>query len=72
MDFSADAYTNEPVRYPALEIVNLKEEGARVTESYRNMVVNRVNGSCLRLAVFDGEYRDVTPAPPLEEDNGRR
>ena len=57
MDFSADAYTNEPVQYPALEIVNLKEEGARVTESYRNMVVNRVNGSCLRLAVFDGEYR---------------
>ena len=57
MDFSADAYTNEPVQYPALEIVNLKEEGARVTDPYRNMVINRVNGSCLRLAVFDGEYR---------------
>jgi mannose-6-phosphate isomerase-like protein (cupin superfamily) len=57
MDVSADSYMNEPVRYPALQVVNLKEEGARVTDNYRNMVINRVNGSCLRLAVFEGEYR---------------
>lgn len=57
MDISADAYMNEPVRYPALHVVDLKEEGARVADSYRNMVINRVNGSCLRLAVFEGEYR---------------
>ena len=57
MDVSADAYMNEPVRYPALQVVDLKEEGANVTDSYRNMVINRVNDSCLRLAVFDGEYR---------------
>ena len=57
MDISADAYMNEPVRYPALQVVDLKEEGAKVVDSYRNMVINRVNGSCLRLAVFDGEYR---------------
>ena len=56
MEFSADAYTNEPVRYPALHVVNLKDEGAAVTDTYRNMVINRVNESCLRLAVFDGEY----------------
>ena len=57
MNFSADAYMNEPVRYPALQVINLKEEGAKVADPYRNMVINRVNDSCLRLAVFDGEYR---------------
>lgn len=57
MNISADDYTNEPVQYSALEIINLKEEGAKVAEPYRNMVINRVNGSCLRLAVFEGDYR---------------
>src|ERR1044071_7291060 len=57
MDISADAYMNEPLQYPALHVINLKEEGAKVADPYRNMVINRVNGSCLRLAVFDGEYR---------------
>lgn len=57
MDFSTDEYMNEPVRYPALQVINLKEEGAKVADPYRNMVINLVNGSCLRLAVFDGEYR---------------
>jgi mannose-6-phosphate isomerase-like protein (cupin superfamily) len=57
MDVSAEAYMNEPVQYPALRVINLREEGAKVTDPYRNMVINRVNGSCLRLAVFEGEYR---------------
>jgi mannose-6-phosphate isomerase-like protein (cupin superfamily) len=57
MHFSADSYTKEPVRYPALQVVNLSAEGAAVTERYRNMVINRVNDSCLRLAVFDEAYR---------------
>jgi mannose-6-phosphate isomerase-like protein (cupin superfamily) len=56
MDISADAYMNEPVQYPALHVINLKEVGAKVADPYRNMIINRVNGSCLRLAVFDGEY----------------
>ena len=57
MDSSAEAYMNEPVKYPALHVTNLKEEGAQVTDTYRNMVINQVNRSCLRLAVFEGEYR---------------
>jgi mannose-6-phosphate isomerase-like protein (cupin superfamily) len=57
MEISANAYMNEPVRYPALHVVDLGAEGAKVTASYRNMVINRINDSCLRLAVFDGEYR---------------
>ena len=57
MDISAEAYMNEPAQYPALQVIHLKEEGAKVADPYRNMVINRVNGSCLRLAVFDGAYR---------------
>ena len=57
MDSTAKEYANEPVRYPALQVVNLSAEGAAVTERYRNMVINRVNDSCLRLAVFEEAYR---------------
>jgi mannose-6-phosphate isomerase-like protein (cupin superfamily) len=57
MEESAEAYKNEPVKYAALNVTNLKAEGASVIESYKNQVINRVNGSCLRLAVFEGEYR---------------
>ncbi|HTB89290.1 MAG TPA: cupin domain-containing protein [Steroidobacteraceae bacterium] len=56
MDSTADTYVNEPVRYPALHVVDLVAEGAAVTEQYRNMVISRVNDSCLRLAVFDDVY----------------
>ncbi len=57
MQFTAEQYVNEPVRYHALEVVDLAAEGAAVTERYRNMVINRVNDSCLRLAVFEEAYR---------------
>jgi mannose-6-phosphate isomerase-like protein (cupin superfamily) len=56
MDATAEQYAGEPVRYPALHVVDLSVEGAAVTEQYRNMVINRVNTSCLRLAVFDETY----------------
>ena len=57
MQFTMEGYRTEPVRYPALQIVDLFAEGAAVTERYRNMVINRVNDSCLRLAVFEEAYR---------------
>lgn len=56
MDISSDNYMNEPVRYPALTIVNLKAAGAQSAEAYSNVVISRVNSSCLRLAVFEGDY----------------
>jgi mannose-6-phosphate isomerase-like protein (cupin superfamily) len=56
-DTTADSYVREPVRYAALEVVDLKREAAAVTESYRNLVISRVNDSCLRLAVFEEAYR---------------
>lgn len=56
-DSVAESYASEPVRYPALEVVDLAAEGAAVTVPYRNMVINRVNDSCLRLSVFEEAYR---------------
>jgi mannose-6-phosphate isomerase-like protein (cupin superfamily) len=62
-DTTAAAYSNEPVKYPALRVIDLAEEAKAVTEEYRNQVLNRVNDSCLRLAVFQGKYRwHVHPA----------
>jgi mannose-6-phosphate isomerase-like protein (cupin superfamily) len=50
---TAEEYAAEPVRFPALQVVNLAAEAAAVTETYRNQVLLRVNGSCLRLAVLN-------------------
>jgi mannose-6-phosphate isomerase-like protein (cupin superfamily) len=52
-----DSYANEPVKFAALQVVDLAAEAAAVVESYRNQVITRVNGSCLRLAVFDDVFR---------------
>jgi mannose-6-phosphate isomerase-like protein (cupin superfamily) len=54
---SAADYASEPVRYPPLIVVDVAAEQRGVTESYRNIVLSQVNTSCLRLAVFEGEYR---------------
>jgi mannose-6-phosphate isomerase-like protein (cupin superfamily) len=54
---SAGEYAHEPVQYPPLVVVDVLGEQRRVTEPYRNVVLSRVNTSCLRLAVFEGEYR---------------
>ena len=54
---TAAEYSNEPVKYPSLQVIDLPTEAAAVTEDYRNQVLSRVNDSCLRLAVFQGKYR---------------
>ena len=60
---TAADYSSEPVKYPGLHVMDLAAEGKAVTEDYRNQVLNRVNESCLRLAVFQGKYRwHVHPA----------
>lgn len=43
--------------FPHLTVANLAAEGAASTSAYRNVVVNRVNESCLRLSAFEGDYR---------------
>lgn len=53
---SAKAYGSEPVRYPPLMVFDIAADAAAVTEEYRNQVLSRMNLSCLRLAVLNGEY----------------
>src|SRR2546423_9770502 len=52
-----DSYANEPIRFAPLQVVDLAAEAAAVSEPYRNQVMSRVNGSCLRLAVLNDVFR---------------
>ena len=54
---SAQEYSAQTARYPALAVVDVRAEQAAVTESYSNQVLVDVNTDCMRLAVFEGEYR---------------
>jgi mannose-6-phosphate isomerase-like protein (cupin superfamily) len=54
---SAQEYSAQTARYPALAVVDIRAEQAAVTESYHNQVLVDVNNDCMRLAVFEGEYR---------------
>ena len=54
---SAQEYSAQTARYPALTIIDIRAEQAAVTEPYRNQVLIDVNTECMRLAVFEGEYR---------------
>jgi mannose-6-phosphate isomerase-like protein (cupin superfamily) len=56
LSVTSDDYKNERVCYPALTVVDLAVEGASVRDRYRNRVINQVNDSCLRLAVFEETY----------------
>ncbi len=47
----------DTIQFPSLTVVNLAAEGAASSGPYRNVVINRVNESCLRLASFEVEYR---------------
>jgi len=54
---SAHEYSAETARHPALTVVDIRAEQSAVTEPYRNQVLVDVNEDCMRLAVFEGEYR---------------
>lgn len=53
---SAAEYQDEPVRYPALTLVDLSAEASAIKDQYKNIVLSQVNNSCLRMAVIEGEY----------------
>jgi mannose-6-phosphate isomerase-like protein (cupin superfamily) len=53
---TAAEYQNEPVRYPALRVIDLNAEASAIVWQYKNIVLNQMNNSCLRLAVIQGEY----------------
>jgi mannose-6-phosphate isomerase-like protein (cupin superfamily) len=52
-----ESYANEPIRFGPLQVVDLHAEAAAVSDPYRNQVISRVNGSCLRLAVFNDVFQ---------------
>jgi mannose-6-phosphate isomerase-like protein (cupin superfamily) len=54
---TAAEYSSEKARFPAMTVVDIRAEQAAVTETYRNQVLFDVNEDCVRLAVFEGEYR---------------
>ncbi|GAB3105250.1 cupin domain-containing protein [Lysobacter terrae] len=54
---TAEEYSAEKARFPALTVVDVQQEQAAVTQTYRNQVLLDVNGDCVRLSVFEGEYR---------------
>lgn len=53
---SAGEYAAEHARFRPLEIVDVQTLQREVHEPYRNQVLLDVNGECLRLAVFEGQY----------------
>ncbi len=54
---SSQEYSQQTARYPSLTVIDIRAEQAAVTETYRNQVLVDVNADCMRLAVFEGEYR---------------
>lgn len=54
---TADEYSSEKARHPAMTVVDIRAEQAGITDAYRNQVLFDVNDACMRLAVFEGEYR---------------
>jgi mannose-6-phosphate isomerase-like protein (cupin superfamily) len=53
---TARSYTDEPVRFRPLEVVDIDKVAGAVTEVYRNQVLLQVNQHCLRLGVLGGQY----------------
>ena len=54
---SAYEYSAEQARHAGLTVVDIQSLLRRIDEPYRNEVLSNVNDDCLRLAVFEGEYR---------------
>ncbi|TVX94369.1 cupin domain-containing protein [Paenibacillus agilis] len=44
-------------KYEQLEVMNLDQISSSIQDTYTNFVLNKVNESCLRIAVITGEYR---------------
>jgi mannose-6-phosphate isomerase-like protein (cupin superfamily) len=53
----AQSYAAEAARFPAATVVDIQSEQRQVSTAYTNTVLVDVNADCMRLAVFEGEYR---------------
>lgn len=54
---SADEYSAQKARYAGLTIVDIHAYQRTINEQYRNDVLSNINGDCMRVAAFEGEYR---------------
>jgi mannose-6-phosphate isomerase-like protein (cupin superfamily) len=54
---NARSYTAETARFQPRTIVDIQAEQRQVSAAYSNAVLLDVNGDCMRMAVFEGEYR---------------
>ncbi|MEL1264202.1 cupin domain-containing protein [Pseudoxanthomonas putridarboris] len=54
---TAQEYSSQRARYPAMTVVDIRSEQVAVTDAYKNQVLFDINKECVRLSVFEGEYR---------------
>lgn len=54
---SAEEYAAEQARFAALEVVDLDKLQRAAAGPYQNQVLLDANGECMRLSVFEGQYR---------------
>jgi len=54
---SAESYSAQAAVHPAMTVVDVRSEASLVADSYKNQVLSDINGACMRLSVFEGEYR---------------
>lgn len=54
---SAEEYSAQTARHPPMTVVDIRSEQSLVTESYKNQVLFDINGDCMRMSVFEGQYR---------------
>jgi mannose-6-phosphate isomerase-like protein (cupin superfamily) len=40
-----------------MTVVDIRSEQSSVTDSYKNQVLLNINSDCMRLSVFEGQYR---------------
>lgn len=54
---SAEEYSAQEALYGSLTVVDVCAHQRTVNEPYRNDVLSNVNNDCMRMSVFEGEYR---------------
>lgn len=54
---TAQDYASERANFSSLEVVDVQAVQRGVVDLYKNQVLLDVNDNCIRLSVFEGEYR---------------
>jgi mannose-6-phosphate isomerase-like protein (cupin superfamily) len=54
---TSQEYSSQKAHYTAMTVVDIRSEQAGITDSYKNQVLFNINKECMRLSVFEGEYR---------------